>query len=77
MYIADYGLVKVGHARFLLNNAEVGGGVFLTLVVGQSTNFDKCLFEGNEAKDGGAVYLYTGTGVDVFTECFFRDNFAG
>ena len=39
--------------------------------------FRDCGFEKNVAHDGGAVYLNTGTAVDIFIGSSFRNNYAG
>lgn len=77
MYIAHNDVLLARNATFRSNKAEFGGAVFFAYVTDQETRFSACSFEGNEAKDGGALYLYTGNGVDIFTDCVFQDNFAG
>ena len=59
------------------NKASLGGAVYIGAVDDQQTLFTGCVFESNAAADGGAVYLYTGPGVDIFTASVFRNNFAG
>ena len=59
------------------NKASLGGAIHIVAVEDKQTIFMECVFESNEAADGGAVYLYTGPGVDVFTASVFRNNFAG
>lgn len=70
-------LLQVSGATFDSNSAPLGGAVYVVSVYDRQTNFDNCVFEGNEAEDGGAFYLYTGSGVDIFTASIFRGNFAG
>ncbi|CAN0450956.1 unnamed protein product, partial [Scytosiphon promiscuus] len=69
-------LLQVSGATFRSNEAVLGGAVYLTAVEDKQTAFSACDFEGNLADDGGAFYLYTGPGVDVFTESVFKNNFA-
>lgn len=76
IYLSGNVGVQARHATYSSNNAGLGGAIFVVLAEDQRTEFTTCLFEGNQATDGGAVYLYTGTGVDIFTDCVFRDNFA-
>ena len=59
------------------NKASLGGAIHIVAVEDKQTIFMECVFESNEAADGGAVYLYTGPGVDIFTASVFRNNFAG
>ena len=59
------------------NKASLGGAVYIAAVDDKQTVFRECVFENNAAADGGAVYLYTGPGVDIFTASVFRNNFAG
>ena len=59
------------------NKASLGGAVYISSVDDEQTLFTGCVFESNAAADGGAVYLYTGPGVDIFTASVFRNNFAG
>ena len=59
------------------NKAWLGGAVYIAAVDDKQTEFRECVFESNAAADGGAVYLYTGPGVDIFTASVFRNNFAG
>lgn len=76
IYLGGNILMQAGHATYRSNTAEFGGAIYVALAVDKLTEFSTCLFEGNQATDGGAVYLYTGTGLDIFTDCVFRDNFA-
>lgn len=39
--------------------------------------FRECAFTENVAEDGGAAYLNTASGVDVFMASAFRNNYAG
>ena len=59
------------------NKASLGGAVCIAAVDDKQTEFRECVFESNAAADGGAVYLYTGPGVDIFNASVFRNNFAG
>lgn len=68
--------LEARNVMFLSNEASLGGAVYVTAVENKQTSFSGCVFEGNEAADGGGVYLYTGPGVDVFTASVFRNNFA-
>lgn len=34
-----------------------------------------CVFEGNRAEEGGAIY--SAAGYEQITDCWFEDNFAG
>ena len=76
MLAEDSGVLEVSGATFRSNQAVLGGAVYLTAVENKETAFLACDFEGNRAEDGGALYLYTGPGVDVFTESVFYNNFA-
>lgn len=67
----------VSHATFTANRAELGGAAFVSGAVGRNSKFISCVFEGNSAEDGGAVYLYTNEGSDVFNTSVFRGNMAG
>lgn len=68
--------VQVSGVSFIANSAELGGAVYIALMNEKYTEFTASNFDGNRAADGGAVYLYTGTGVDVFSSSGFRGNIA-
>ncbi|CAN0298736.1 unnamed protein product, partial [Laminaria digitata] len=67
---------QVSNATFGWNKAEVGGAVLIALSGGKTSELSNCMFDGKEAGDGGAVYLYTGAGVDIFTSSVLRHNSA-
>lgn len=71
--------VEIGGASFISNKAEFGGGgaVSMTAAKDDSRGFMKCTFEGNEAVDGGALYLYTSAGEETVVESTFSGNIAG
>lgn len=69
--------VQVSHVWFKSNKASLGGAVYIVAVDDKKTSFSDCVLEDNTAADGGAVYLNTGPGVDVFTASVFRNNVAG
>ncbi|CAM9637001.1 unnamed protein product, partial [Laminaria digitata] len=68
--------VQVVDVLFKSNEASLGGAVYVLALLEKQTSFSGCVFEGNRAEDGGAVYFYTGPGIDIFTESVFRNNFA-
>ena len=70
-------VVEVNNVMLVSNKASLGGAVYIVAVDDKQTIFKACVFESNEAEDGGAIYLYTGPGVDIFTASVFRNNFAG
>lgn len=76
MLVQSPALLQVSGATFRSNQAALGGAVYLTAEEDKETAFSACDFEGNLADDGGAFYLYTGPGADVFTESVFKNNFA-
>lgn len=69
--------VQVSGVMFKSNGALLGGAVFTLAEDDKQTQFSECVLEGNTAADGGAVYLSTGPGVDIFIASIFRNNFAG
>ena len=77
LYAIDCDLLQVCNATFGWNNAELGGAVVVVVSADETSEFSNCMFDGNTAVDGGAVYLYTSTGVDTFTSSVFRYNLAG
>ena len=77
IFIAKADLVEVSNALLMSNKASLGGAVYIIAVDDKHTIFKECVFESNEAADGGAVYLNTGPGVDYFTASVLRNNFAG
>lgn len=76
MFIQKADIVQVNHVMFQSNEAPIGGAVFIVAVEDKTTLFSECAFEGNSAADGGAVYLNTGPGLDIFTGSIFRHNYA-
>ena len=76
MFINKADVLEVSFAMFRSNEASLGGAVYIAAVDDKQTIFSACTFERNGAGDGGAVYLYTGPGVDIFTTTAFRNNFA-
>jgi len=68
--------IQVSDVFFKSNEAPLGGAVYILAEDSKETNFHECVLEGNTAEDGGAVYLNTGPGVDIFNDSVFRDNFA-
>ncbi|CAN0368846.1 unnamed protein product, partial [Laminaria digitata] len=76
MHIEDTHQLECTGVAFEQNSAQVGGALFVVSTGVTLTQFSACVFERNEAPDGGAVYLETGSGVDRFTSSVFRGNFA-
>ncbi|CAM9686166.1 unnamed protein product, partial [Laminaria digitata] len=76
MHVVDTLELECTGVAFELNKAQVGGAIFVVATGVTLTQFSACVFERNEAPDGGAVYLETGSGVDTFTSSVFRGNFA-
>ena len=78
MRIDQAGLLEVSKVMFMSNKASLGGAVYVAAIEDEKqTIFSECVFERNEAADGGALYLYTGSGADIFNSSIFRKNFAG
>ena len=77
MFIEFADVVEVNYSRFKSNEGSLGGAAYIVAAEDKQTIFSECVFENNEAGDGGAVYLNTGPGVDIFTASVFRNNFAG
>lgn len=69
--------IQVTGVWFVSNNASLGGAVYIVAVDDKQTLFSDCVLEDNSASDGGAVYLSTGPGVDIFDTSVFRNNLAG
>lgn len=69
-------MVNVSEAKFASNTAELGGAISLGSPDGNSRTYDKCSFNDNKGSDGGALYLFGGSGVDAVTDSVFRDNHA-
>ncbi|CAN0581768.1 unnamed protein product, partial [Laminaria digitata] len=61
MYAIASDSFQVSNATFRWNKAELGGAVFNALSQGPASEFSNCMFDGNEASDGGAVYFYAGS----------------
>lgn len=76
MHIDEPGLLEVDDAMFKSNRGSLGGAIYIAAADDKHTTFSACVFEGNAAEDGGALYLYTGPGLDIFTESVFRNNYA-
>ncbi|CAN0510285.1 unnamed protein product, partial [Scytosiphon promiscuus] len=68
--------VHVGNTMFKSNKASLGGAISVVAVDDKPTFFSECVLEGNTAEDGGALYLHTGPGVDIFNASVFKNNFA-
>lgn len=77
MFTTGLDSFHVSNTTFYRNKAKLGGAVYIALASEKASNFSNCMFDGNEGGDGGAVYLYTGGGVDIITSSVFRHNFAG
>lgn len=65
--------LQVTGASFQSNEAEFGGAVFIDYFSNTESDFKACVFEGNKATDGGAVY----SGADISIASVFRHNVAG
>lgn len=76
MFIEECDQVQVSYVNFGYNEASLGGALYVLAVDNKQTFFSECVLEGNTAADGGAVYFYTGPGVDIFNASVFRNNFA-
>lgn len=76
MCLEESDKVQVRGVMFRSNGASLGGAVYISNAGDRHTLFSECVLEGNTAEDGGAVYLYTGPGVDSFNASVFRNNFA-
>lgn len=77
MHLVNSRNIQIKGVPFESNDAKLGGAIFVVFTEDILTEFSVCVFEGNKASDGGAVYLATGSGVDGFAASGFRDNFAG
>lgn len=67
----------VNGSTFASNAAQFGGAV--ALLAGddeEGTKFEGCTFEGNNATDGGALYLYSSQW-ETIRSSTFRGNYAG
>lgn len=67
-------------ATFEHNEATSGGGVsVVATAIGTSTahDFKSCLFDGNIATDGGALYLFNKASAGNVEDTVFRRNIAG
>lgn len=69
--------VEISDALFKSNIGSLGGAAYIAAVDHNQTVFSACVFEGNEAEDGGALYLYTGSGLDIINSSAFTNNYAG
>lgn len=63
-------------ATYTSNTAPIGGAITLWAPNPNERVYDNCIFIGNTAADGGAMYLYGVSGLDVVTGSVFRDNYA-
>jgi predicted outer membrane repeat protein len=63
--------LRLGHNRFINNEAQRGGGVF----VDAGTFIEHCLFAGNQASVSGGAVHNLGLG-NVLTHCTFAGNVA-
>ncbi|CAM9631089.1 unnamed protein product, partial [Laminaria digitata] len=68
--------VNMSGLSFTLNTAELGGAISLGAPERNNRVYDNCTFSDNRASDGGAMYLFGGSGVDVVTASVFRHNHA-
>ncbi|CAN0528119.1 unnamed protein product, partial [Laminaria digitata] len=66
----------ISNATFGWNEAQLGGAVVVGLSEGKTSELRNCIFDGNQASEGGAAFLYTGAGADIFTSSVFSHNFA-
>lgn len=69
-------------ARFETNSGASGGAVSVVSTLGTAGGFERCRFDGNDATDGGALYLSTGDTDDTDNPRFvlgsvFLHNVAG
>ena len=77
MYTVNPDQFHVSDTLFQSNMGSLGGAVYIAAEEDNQTLFSACVFEGNEAGDGGAVYLYTGAGLGIFNSSAFNRNYAG
>ncbi|MEP5374326.1 MAG: hypothetical protein ABJQ14_00805, partial [Hyphomicrobiales bacterium] len=75
--INEHGELNITGVTFESNEATVGGAIQITSTQDTESEFRSCFFHGNRAGDGGAMNLFTGTGVDGIFASTFRNNFAG
>jgi len=68
--------VDIDNCRFLNNYATGGGAVNVFMPLYGTIRITDCLFEGNSAGQGGALYLYWHNGIDEcqLTGCTFIEN---
>ena len=59
---------------FESNRGTSGGAVSLASTVGTTGGFDRCRFDGNNASNGGAVYLSTNDTSQPEKEKFVQDS---
>lgn len=67
---------NITSATFTANDAKLGGAIALTSTDNNDRTYDKCVFADNTAEDGGAIYMYGGSGSEFVTDSVFRDNYA-
>lgn len=68
--------LNVSGATFAYNIASFGGAIALNSGVDMPRTFQGCIFEDNQASDGGALYFYTSAGLERIEESTFRRNYA-
>jgi hypothetical protein len=74
MYVAPTGVVDMSSSCFLTNSAaDVGGGLMIN---DGRTQARSCLFLGNSANQGGAVYCGYSKALASFDSCDFASNSA-
>lgn len=67
---------SITNASFTSNTAPIGGAIALWSPFSNERTYDDCVFIGNTAADGGAMYLYGDSGRDIITGSVFRENYA-
>lgn len=66
----------ITNATCTSNTAPLGGAITSWAPNPVDRVYDNCIFIGNTAVDGGAIYLYGASGQDIITGSVFRDNYA-
>lgn len=69
--------LTISGAAFTANVAESGGAVSMAAVENRERRFTGCSFKGNEAVDGGGMYLYTSAGYETIEHSTFSGNLGG
>lgn len=79
MSIVTPDLLEIEGATFTSNVAGLGNGGAVSMIAADDQNriFLGCRFERNKAVTGGAVYLYTSTGIEMVDDSIFIGNYAG